>query len=74
MMTQSVFFSFIATRPGMRAVNHSWGKPTVDPNDPLDGNSQLTLALDWSASQHDVLHLVAGNQGQDINVDTCAKG
>ena len=58
-------FQFIATRPGMRAVNHSWGKPTTDPNNtgPSDGNSQLTLALDWSASQHDVLHLVAGNQG-----------
>lgn len=58
-------FQLIATRPGMRAVNHSWGKPTPDPNNtgPSDGNSQLTLALDWSASAYNVLHLVAGNQG-----------
>ena len=63
-------FQFVATRPGMRAVNHSWGKPTADPNNtgPSDGNSQLTLALDWSASQHDVLHLVAGNQGPMANL------
>ena len=54
---------FIATRPNMRAINHSWGKPTVMPNDLMDGNSQLTLGIDWSASQHNVLHLVAGNQG-----------
>lgn len=66
-------FQFIATRPDIRAVNHSWGKPTEDPNDPLDGNSQLTLALDWSASQHNVLHLVAGNQGPDTSVDPVPK-
>ena len=54
---------FIATRSGMRAVNHSWGKDTVMLGDPMDGNSQMTLALDWSAREHNVLHLVAGNQG-----------
>jgi len=56
-------FQFIATRPDMRVVNHSWGKPTESPGDPFDGNSQLTLGLDWSAYRHNVLHLVAGNQG-----------
>jgi len=56
-------FQFIASLPNTRAVNHSWGKATESPGDPLDGNSLLTLALDWSASQHNVLHLVAGNQG-----------
>jgi hypothetical protein len=54
---------FIATRPNMRAVNHSWGKEAPAFPGLLDGNSQLTLGLDWSARQHDVLHLVAGNQG-----------
>ena len=54
---------FIATRPGMRAVNHSWGKNTVTLGDPMDGNSQMTLALDWSAREHNVLHIVGGNQG-----------
>jgi len=54
---------FIATRPNMRAVNHSWGKEAPAFPGLLDGNSQLTLGVDWSARQHDVLHLVAGNQG-----------
>jgi hypothetical protein len=61
-------FQFIATRPNMRAVNHSWGKPTITPEELIDGNSQLTLALDWSASAHNVLHLVAGNQGMTANL------
>ncbi len=57
---------FIANQPNMRAVNHSWGKDTVTPGDPMDGNSQMTLALDWSAREHNVLHLVAGNQGSTL--------
>lgn len=61
-------FQFIATLPNMRAVNHSWGKPTITPEELLDGNSQLTLALDWSASAHNMLHLVAGNQGTVANL------
>lgn len=56
-------FQFIATRPSMRAVNHSWGKNTLSEEELFDGNSQLTLALDWSASAHNMLHIVAGNQG-----------
>jgi hypothetical protein len=54
---------FIASIPGMRAVNHSWGKEEFGSTFPNDGTSQLTLGVDWSARQHDVLHVVAGNQG-----------
>jgi hypothetical protein len=59
---------FIASIPGMRAVNHSWGKEEFGSMFPNDGSSLLTLGLDWSARRHDVLHVVAGNQG--TNPDT----
>jgi hypothetical protein len=58
----------VATQPNVAAVNHSWGKPNAGTI--LDGNSQLTLGLDWSASQHDVLHVVAGNEGTAIPIPT----
>jgi len=64
---------FIATRPNMRAINNSWGKPKPNANDPLNGNSQLTLGFDWIASRYDVLQLVAGDQG-DVADQPVPKG
>jgi subtilisin family serine protease len=61
---------FIASIANMRAVNHSWGKEEVDFSNPNNGESQLTMAIDWSANRHNVLHLVAGNQG--MTADTPA--
>jgi hypothetical protein len=55
---------YIAQRPNMRAINHSWQKPRQSVNAPLDGNSQLTLGMDWIASRYDVLNVIAGNQGE----------
>ena len=59
----------VATQNGgdVRAINHSWGKPLAgSPN--FDGNAQLTAGLDWSAREHDVLHVVSGNQGNMIPI------
>lgn len=56
-------FQRIATISGMRAVNHSWGKEEVDFTNPNNGESLLTMAIDWSAYWHNVLHVVSGNQG-----------
>lgn len=50
----------------VRAINFSFGEPlTRDPrpNPVLDGNALLTLCIDWSERVHDVLYMVAGNQG-----------
>jgi len=63
-----VTFQRIASIPNMRAVNHSWGKEEVDFSNPNNGESLLTMALDWSAIRHNVLHLVAGNQGTTANI------
>lgn len=50
----------------VRAINFSFGE-SLDrderPNPLLDGNSLFTQCLDWSARVYDVLHVVAGNQG-----------
>jgi hypothetical protein len=50
----------------LRAINYSFGE-SLDrdprPNPVLDGNALLTQCVDWSARVHDVLHVVAGNQG-----------
>jgi hypothetical protein len=58
----------VATQNGtqVRAINFSFGEPLV--NDPrlnpvLDGNALLTQCIDWSAKVHNVLYVVAGNQG-----------
>jgi hypothetical protein len=61
-------FQHIASIPNMRAVNHSWGKEEVDFTNPNNGESLLTMALDWSAIRHNVLHLVAGNQGPTADI------
>ncbi|WP_017714954.1 S8 family serine peptidase [Kamptonema formosum] len=50
----------------VRAINFSFGEPlSLDPRpEPvLDGNAPLTQCLDWSARAHNVLYVIAGNQG-----------
>ena len=50
----------------VRAINYSFGEPLSQDdrlNAILNGNSLLTLCVDWSAQTHDVLYLIAGNQG-----------
>lgn len=50
----------------VRAINYSFGEPLSQDdrlNAALDGNSLLTLCVDWSARAHEVLYLIAGNQG-----------
>ena len=42
----------------IRVINHSWGGREFE--GPFDGNSQLTLGMDWIASQFDVLNVIAG--------------
>ena len=56
----------------VRVINMSFGTGPV--NDPLDGNNQLALFMDWSARQHDVLYVIAGPAtgfaaGKDWGVD-----
>ncbi|OUC15030.1 MAG: peptidase S8 and S53 subtilisin kexin sedolisin [Alkalinema sp. CACIAM 70d] len=51
----------------VRAVNISFGESLRQdprPKAVLDGNALLTQCLDWSARVHDVLYVVAGNQGK----------
>lgn len=51
----------------VRAINFSFGEPlSQDPrfNPVLDGQSLLTLCVDWSARVHDTLYTIAGNQGR----------
>ncbi len=43
-------------------INHSWGKP-LEPGARLDGNSLLSLGMDWMAQEYEVLHVFAGNFG-----------
>ncbi|NEQ99346.1 MAG: S8 family serine peptidase [Cyanothece sp. SIO2G6] len=50
----------------VRAMNFSFGESLR--NDPrpdarLDGNALLTLCIDWSSTTHDILYVIAGNQG-----------
>ena len=50
----------------VRAINFSFGEPLYldpRPDAQLDGNALLTLCVDWSASAHNVLYAIAGNQG-----------
>ena len=51
----------------VRAINFSFGE-TLErdprPEARLDGNSLLTRCLDWSSRVHDVLYVIAGNQGK----------
>lgn len=45
----------------VRAINHSYGVALGSYF--LDGSSYFTLGLDWSASGHNTLHVVSGNEG-----------
>lgn len=50
----------------LRAINFSFGEPLARdprPNPVLDGNALLTQCIDWSQRVHDVLYVIAGNQG-----------
>lgn len=51
----------------LRAINFSFGESLrQDPRTDavLDGNALLTQCIDWSARVHDVLYVIAGNQGK----------
>jgi hypothetical protein len=52
----------------LRAINVSFGESLRDDSRAaeavLDGNALLTQCIDWSARVHDVLYLIAGNQGK----------
>lgn len=60
---------YIASRNSgdVRAINFSFGE-TLErdprPKARLDGDALLTRCLDWSARVHDVLYVIAGNQGK----------
>jgi len=50
----------------LRAINFSFGESLERDsreNPTLDGNALLTQCVDWSARVHDVLYVIAGNQG-----------
>lgn len=51
----------------VRAINFSFGESLqrdVRDNAKLDGNALLTQCIDWSSRVHDVLYVIAGNQGK----------
>ena len=51
----------------IRAINFSFGESLERDerdNAKLDGKALLTTCIDWSASQHDTLYAIAGNQGK----------
>lgn len=51
----------------VRAINFSFGETLTQdprPNPVLDGNALLTQCVDWSARVHNVLYVIAGNQGR----------
>ncbi len=51
----------------VRAINFSFGESLERDereNPQLDGNALLTQCLDWSARVHNVVYVVAGNQGK----------
>ncbi|NEQ43274.1 MAG: S8 family serine peptidase [Leptolyngbya sp. SIOISBB] len=50
----------------VRAMNFSFGESLIRdprPDAILDGNALLTRCIDWSQRVHDVLYVIAGNQG-----------
>lgn len=66
---ECVSAQFVAMQNGgdLRAINFSFGESLRQdprPNPVLDGNALLTQCIDWSARVHNVLYLVAGNQGK----------
>ncbi len=60
---------YIAEQNGgdVRAINFSFGEALRQdprPNPTLDGNALLTQCIDWSTRVHNVLYIIAGNQGK----------
>ncbi|MBW4519451.1 MAG: S8 family serine peptidase [Scytolyngbya sp. HA4215-MV1] len=60
---------YIANQNGgdVRAINFSFGESLQQdprPDAILDGNALLTQCIDWSARIHNVLYVIAGNQGK----------
>jgi len=60
---------YVAEQNGgdVRAINFSFGEALRQdprPNPVLDGNALLTQCIDWSTRVHNVLYVVAGNQGK----------
>ena len=60
---------YVAEQNGgdVRAINFSFGEALRQdprPNPTLDGNALLTQCIDWSARVHNVLYVIAGNQGK----------
>ncbi|MEM6425190.1 MAG: S8 family serine peptidase [Cyanobacteria bacterium P01_D01_bin.128] len=58
----------VALRNGgdVRAINFSFGESLgrdPRPNAVLDGNALLTQCIDWSDREHNLLYVIAGNQG-----------
>lgn len=47
----------------LRAINFSFGESLERDDAQLNGKELLTSCVDWSAREHDVLYVVAGNQG-----------
>ncbi|MGJ5673756.1 MAG: S8 family serine peptidase [Nostochopsis sp.] len=51
----------------VRVINFSFGEPLnrdPRPEAVLDGNALLTQCIDWSTRAHNVLYVIAGNQGK----------
>ncbi len=51
----------------VRVINFSFGEPLnrdPRPDAVLDGNALLTQCIDWSTRAHNVLYVIAGNQGK----------
>ncbi|PSB25873.1 peptidase S8 and S53 subtilisin kexin sedolisin [Stenomitos frigidus ULC18] len=60
---------YVAEQNGgdVRAINFSFGEALRQdprPNATLDGNALLTQCIDWSTRVHNVLYVIAGNQGK----------
>jgi hypothetical protein len=57
----------LATLPGVdiRAINMSLGDPFDATHSLSDGNQHLTQFVDWSASEHDVLYVASGYEGNN---------
>jgi hypothetical protein len=60
----AVTTNHLATLAGVdvRAINMSFGNP-LDGAHIVDGNQHFTQFVDWSAAAHDVLYVIAGNEG-----------
>jgi hypothetical protein len=55
-------FPFENNLQHVRAINHSWLKEDTEIGS-LDGNSYLTLGMDWIAMEFDVLNVFGGPEG-----------